>query len=158
MTPRTWLCLVVALFLVVPGWPRAPAPIRKKPPKTFTNSVGMKLVLVPAGKFTMGSAKEEKDRSDDEKQHEVTITRDFYLGVRPPCWRSRAGAEAVVISGVAYVVSSFRLAENYVPFVVSNRSVLSLASIEDEIPGLSMTSDLRPCRCGLPDAVSVCSA
>jgi formylglycine-generating enzyme required for sulfatase activity len=44
-----------------------------------TNSIGMKLKRIPAGKFLMGAAKE--DAADDEKQHEVEITRDFYLGV-----------------------------------------------------------------------------
>src|SRR5262249_2969599 len=34
-------------------------------PEAFTNSVGMKLVRIPKGSFTMGSPKEEKDRSDD---------------------------------------------------------------------------------------------
>jgi formylglycine-generating enzyme required for sulfatase activity len=40
----------------------------------------MKLVLIPAGKFTMGSPKGEKGRSVEEKEHEVTLTRAFYLG------------------------------------------------------------------------------
>ena len=44
------------------------------------NSIGMKFILIPAGKFTMGSPKKEKDRGDDEKQVNVTITRAFELG------------------------------------------------------------------------------
>src|SRR5262249_14559376 len=47
----------------------------------ITNSIGMKLVLIPKGKFRMGSPKAEKKRSADEKQHEVEITRPFYMGV-----------------------------------------------------------------------------
>jgi hypothetical protein len=50
-------------------------------PKEITNSIGMKLVLIPSGKFTMGSPRDEKDRRDDEEQHEVEITRPFYMGV-----------------------------------------------------------------------------
>ena len=50
-------------------------------PKEITNSIGMKLVLIPAGKFIMGSPKDEKDRIDDENQHAVEITKSFYLGV-----------------------------------------------------------------------------
>ena len=46
------------------------------------NKVTMKLALIPAGKFTMGSPKDEKDRSDDEgPQREVTISKAFYMGV-----------------------------------------------------------------------------
>jgi formylglycine-generating enzyme required for sulfatase activity len=47
----------------------------------FTNSIGMKLVLIPRGKFKMGSPKGEKNRKDDEEQHDVEITRPLYLGV-----------------------------------------------------------------------------
>jgi formylglycine-generating enzyme required for sulfatase activity len=61
----------------------------------MTNSIGMKLVLIPPGEFMMGSPKEfieeelkrpgivgwAKDYSPDEgPQHRVRITRPFYLG------------------------------------------------------------------------------
>ena len=49
--------------------------------ETTTNSIGMKLVLIPAGEFMMGSPESEEDRDSDEKQHRVHITRPFYLGV-----------------------------------------------------------------------------
>jgi formylglycine-generating enzyme required for sulfatase activity len=50
--------------------------------KEFTNSIGMKLVLIPAGTFSMGSpVGEDPSRSDDELTHEVTISEPFYLGV-----------------------------------------------------------------------------
>jgi len=39
------------------------------------------MIVVPAGKFTMGSPKTEKDRSEDEgPQHEVTIAKAFAVG------------------------------------------------------------------------------
>ena len=45
------------------------------------NGVTMKLALIPAGKFTMGSPDSEKDRDKDEgPQHQVTITKPFYMG------------------------------------------------------------------------------
>lgn len=37
------------------------------------------LVLIPAGTFTMGSPESETYREPDEKQHEVTLTKDFYM-------------------------------------------------------------------------------
>ena len=41
----------------------------------------MKLVLIPAGEFLMGSPDSDKDAEDDEKPpHRVRITRPFYLG------------------------------------------------------------------------------
>jgi formylglycine-generating enzyme required for sulfatase activity len=53
----------------------------KDPPKEFTNSIGMKFAWIPAGTFTMGSPKEEKERDANETQHKVTLTRGFYMGV-----------------------------------------------------------------------------
>ena len=45
------------------------------------NNVKMRLVLIPAGKFLMGSPATEAGRSSDEgPQHEVTISRPFYMG------------------------------------------------------------------------------
>jgi formylglycine-generating enzyme required for sulfatase activity len=51
--------------------------------KTITNSIGMKLVLIPAGKFLMGSPQTEEGRYDNEHQHEVEITEAFYMGQYP---------------------------------------------------------------------------
>jgi len=42
--------------------------------------VKLEMVLIPSGKFVMGSPKDEKDRSVDEEQHEVTISKPFYMG------------------------------------------------------------------------------
>ena len=47
----------------------------------ITNSIGMKLVLIPKGKFMMGSPESEESRDENETQHEVTISKDYYLGV-----------------------------------------------------------------------------
>jgi formylglycine-generating enzyme required for sulfatase activity len=49
--------------------------------KEITNSIGMKLVLISKGTFMMGSPESEKGRDDVETQHEVTISKDYYLGV-----------------------------------------------------------------------------
>ena len=46
----------------------------------FGEGVKLEMVLVPEGKFKMGSPKSEKDRSKDETQHEVTLTKPFYMG------------------------------------------------------------------------------
>jgi sulfatase modifying factor 1 len=43
--------------------------------------VTLKLVDIPPGKFMMGSPEMEKDRGKDEKQHAVTISKAFYMGV-----------------------------------------------------------------------------
>ncbi|MEZ6053308.1 MAG: SUMF1/EgtB/PvdO family nonheme iron enzyme [Planctomycetaceae bacterium] len=45
------------------------------------NSIGMQLVTIPAGTFTMGLTEGDKDAQDDEQpSHQVTISRDFRMG------------------------------------------------------------------------------
>lgn len=45
------------------------------------NSIGMRLVRIPAGTFMMGSPRSEPEQIPNEVLHEVTITRPFYMGV-----------------------------------------------------------------------------
>jgi formylglycine-generating enzyme required for sulfatase activity len=46
------------------------------------NEFPIKFVLIPAGKFQMGSPKTDKDRQADEgPQHEVTLSKPFYMGM-----------------------------------------------------------------------------
>lgn len=59
------------------------------------NSVGMEFLLIPPGKFTMGSPEPELDRHRDEAQVEVTLTRGFYLAkteVTQGQWRAVMGS------------------------------------------------------------------
>jgi len=44
------------------------------------NDVRLETVLIPAGKFMMGSPESEKGRRTTETQHEVTITKSYYMG------------------------------------------------------------------------------
>ena len=43
-------------------------------------SKGPEMVIIPAGKFLMGSPKDEPERRDDERQHPVTIAQPFAIG------------------------------------------------------------------------------
>jgi formylglycine-generating enzyme required for sulfatase activity len=47
--------------------------------KTLTNHLGMEFVLINAGSFMMGSPSNESGRDSDEKQHEVILTKDYYM-------------------------------------------------------------------------------
>jgi len=51
--------------------------------KKTANSLGMTFVLIPAGTFLMGSPEHEPGRNDDEIQHKVTLSQDFYLQTTP---------------------------------------------------------------------------
>ena len=63
-----------------------PVPVPQPPARQtdITNSIGMKLVLIPAGKFLMGSPENEVGRFPNEgPQHEVEISQPFYMGQYP---------------------------------------------------------------------------
>ena len=54
----------------------------------------LEMVLVPAGKFKMGSPESEKGHSKAETQHEVTLTKPYYMGkyeVTQEQWESVMG-------------------------------------------------------------------
>jgi len=55
----------------------------------------LEMVLIPAGKFIMGSSESEKGRLYNETQHEVTLTKPFYMGkyeVTQEQWESVMGS------------------------------------------------------------------
>jgi len=58
-----------------------PQPEPPDPAGTIVNSIGMKLVPIPAGEFQMGSPETDGDRDANETQHRVRITRPFLLGM-----------------------------------------------------------------------------
>jgi formylglycine-generating enzyme required for sulfatase activity len=69
-------------------------------PAFLTNSVGMRLALLPAGTFRMGSPGHEQDRSLNEgPEREVTLRKPFYIGVYPV---TQAQYEAVMGVNPAY--------------------------------------------------------
>ena len=78
-----------------------------------SRTTGMKLTLIPAGTFTMGSPTSEAGRSGDETQHVVKITKPFYMGVyevtqgeyksvmgRNPSYFSTTGGGSVAVRGL----------------------------------------------------------
>jgi formylglycine-generating enzyme required for sulfatase activity len=51
-------------------------------PATIKTGLGQELKLIPAGEFTMGSARGEQGRRSNEVQRSVKLSQAFYLGVR----------------------------------------------------------------------------
>lgn len=87
MSASTWFRVFVpvvlcAAVLIVPGWtqPATGEKAAKKSGEEITKSIGMKLVSIKPGKFTMGSPVNEKGRFAGEIPHEVEITRGFFMG------------------------------------------------------------------------------
>jgi formylglycine-generating enzyme required for sulfatase activity/serine/threonine protein kinase len=55
-------------------------PLAKTATLDLGDRVTMDFVRIPRGTFRMGSPQHEKQGSEDEQQHDVEMTRDFYLG------------------------------------------------------------------------------
>ncbi|GHU24628.1 hypothetical protein FACS1894164_11700 [Spirochaetia bacterium] len=67
------------LVLVVCG-KEAPVPIHVPPMMPVRSEIPVNFVKIPAGTFTMGSPTSEANRYVDEGQHQVTISKAFYMG------------------------------------------------------------------------------
>lgn len=80
---RSILFAAIVILVVVSQSGCSYNDISQKSPgqKVLTNSIDMKLVLIPKGKFLMGSPPDEKGSEDNERRHEVTISRDYHLGM-----------------------------------------------------------------------------
>jgi formylglycine-generating enzyme required for sulfatase activity len=88
--------VTLAWNLWLPNRPPRPKTPEQPHDRTITNSIGMKMVLIPAGEFQMGSSADEikswndwfKQQEDlksvnidrEGPQHRVRITRPFYFG------------------------------------------------------------------------------
>jgi formylglycine-generating enzyme required for sulfatase activity len=75
------------------------------PATMVENSLGMKLVLIPAGTFNMGSPFEAAGRQDDESPHKVTISVPFYLGateVTQAQWLALMGSDKSFFKGAQW--------------------------------------------------------
>ena len=81
--------IIDSLYVVVDlsGGPKAKTyPVRyTNTPFNLNNDTCRKTELwlrkIPAGTFIMGSPEDELGHENDEKQHEVTLTRNYYIGV-----------------------------------------------------------------------------
>jgi formylglycine-generating enzyme required for sulfatase activity len=68
---------VFAAHVVRSAPPSPPSNVVELP--TYSNTLGLHFLRVPAGTFLMGSAPLEEGRKEDEVQHSVTLTHPFWL-------------------------------------------------------------------------------
>ena len=145
-----------------PGVAPSPAMSRTNPtppsstgdalPRTITNSIGAKLVLINPGTFMLGSPDSDTDANTDEKpQRRVTLTNSFYLGeteVTQGQWKKVMGTEPW--KGQAYV----REGDNYPATYVSWDGAVSycerLSELEEETYRLPTEAEWEyACRGGM---------
>jgi sulfatase modifying factor 1 len=100
MFRQVWaVALVLLLALGSHTLAAAAEPKQAGGEKQITNSIGMKLVLIPAGEFKMGSGESAEATAaffnktyggdlltvdyfkDEHPQHRVRITKPFYVGI-----------------------------------------------------------------------------
>ncbi len=88
-----WLIVLLAIGFAQRGAAQAPTPEAAKARET-TNSIGMRLVLIPAGEFLMGGQEPAEELvkafaaynrkaeyfHDEYPRHRVRITKPFYFG------------------------------------------------------------------------------
>jgi formylglycine-generating enzyme required for sulfatase activity len=71
-------------------------------PNLPTDATPLDMVLIKAGTFKMGSPSTEKGHDNNEQQHVVTITKEFYIGkyeVTQAQWQSVRGSNPSYFSG-----------------------------------------------------------
>jgi len=132
---------------------------------SVTNSIGMELVEIPSGKFTMGSPADEKDRSEeDEAQVAVTLTKSFGLGkteVTQGQWKSVMGTEPW--EGQQLVQADKDCPATYVSWVDATEFCEELTAIERKAGKLKADEEYRlpteaeweyACRAGTTTAFS----
>lgn len=78
-------------------------------PVHVTNSLGMRLSLIPPGQFMMGSPQDEEWHRPDEILHRVTLTKAFYMGtteVTQGQWKALMGENPSFFTGDALPVET----------------------------------------------------
>ena len=71
--------------------------------------IKLEMVLIPAGNFVMGSPESESGRNNEEFQHEVTITKPYYIGkykVTQEQWQAVMGNNPSLVKGAKFPVTN----------------------------------------------------
>lgn len=76
---RIFFLILILVFCFEATALAVPTQARAAPVESVTNSLGMTFNLIPAGTFMMGSPEGEPGRRGNENQHQVTLTRPFYM-------------------------------------------------------------------------------
>ena len=128
------------------------------------NSIGMELIEIPAGTFTMGSPAGEKDHKADQEQVTVTLTKPFGLGkteVTQGQWQQVMGTE--LWKGKPFALADKDCPATYVSFFDAAEFCEKLTDLERKAGKLKANEEYRlpteaeweyACRAGTETAFS----
>ena len=108
------------------------------------NTIGMELIEIPAGTFTMGSPAGEKDRQPDEEQVAVTLTKSFWLGkteVTQGQWQAVMSTEPW--KGMKFVQADKDCPATYVSFFDAVEFCETLTDLERKAGKLKANEEYR---------------
>ena len=110
--PDATVTAVVSVSARNVGGLRAAAPKTEEFANELVNSIGMRLVAIPAGEFTMGIADRGRTEPAEVPRHQVRITRAFHIGEAEvtqqqyqrvmgvnPSWHASGGGGADEVGG-----------------------------------------------------------
>lgn len=123
---------------------------------SFTNSIGIIFSLVPAGTFIMGSPADEPGRSADESQHQVTLTKPFYLQVTEVTnnqWNT-----LIFATGLGAKPSTSNTGDEYPVETVNWFEAAYLANRLSVVEGKSPSYVLNGCDSTAPGAGMLCTS
>ena len=81
------IILAAALMMPAAAQRGRSAPTKLEPGQTFTECRHCpEMMVVPPGRFTMGSPPDEPERRDNERQHEITFAKPFALSRTAVTW------------------------------------------------------------------------
>jgi formylglycine-generating enzyme required for sulfatase activity len=84
---KSLAALAILALLIMTGGPPACTNAGNRAGKAFKDcETCPEMVIIPPGKFIMGSPEAEKDRDADEAQHNVTIGYSFAISKSPITW------------------------------------------------------------------------
>ena len=128
----------------------------------YTNSIGMTFNLIPAGTFTMGSPDgsgsepAEPGRYSNETQHEVTLTKSFYMQtteVTNKQWNT-----IIFDTGLGAKPSSSHTGDNYPVETVNWFEAVYFANRLSIVEGLTPCYTLNGCEATVPGAGMECGS
>lgn len=124
--------------------------------QSYTNSIGMIFNLIPAGTFTMGSPSDEPGRSYDEYQHQVTLTKSFYMQITEVT--NKHWNTIIFDTGLGAKPSTSHTGDNYPVETVNWYEAVYFANRLSIVEGRPPCYTLNGCNATAPGAGMQCSS